>query len=150
MNICKMFASAGFRWCLLNFVGFLRPAKILATCAQIRKYTMHIHRRLSMDNPLSTMWVCPKCLYENEDYHWCMGPGCDNVKPGGIFNTSLQSSNGLRTTINIAWAWEEGWEEAIPSCLRVSLMNCKDKCRCKYVWPLSSGSTSRLINWVCH
>ena len=36
----------------------------------------------------SDAWVCPKCLYENQDYQRCMGPGCDEVMLGSILDIS--------------------------------------------------------------
>jgi len=36
----------------------------------------------------SDAWVCTKCLYENQDYQHCMGPECDEVRPGGLLDTS--------------------------------------------------------------
>jgi hypothetical protein len=53
-------------------------------------------------------WVCPECLYENEDYQQCMGPDCNSVKLGSMFDTSQfaasnqPSSDGRRTTISVA------------------------------------------------
>jgi hypothetical protein len=40
------------------------------------------------DPTLISPWVCPECLYKNEDYQWCMGPDCNSVMPGGMFDTS--------------------------------------------------------------
>jgi len=56
----------------------------------------------------SDAWVCPKCLYKNQDYLRCMGPDCDTVRPGGQFDTSEFSfstqspSSGRRSTISVA------------------------------------------------
>ena len=56
----------------------------------------------------SDAWVCTKCLYENQDYQHCMGPECDEVRPGGMYDTSdfalshQLPSSGRRTTISIA------------------------------------------------
>ena len=36
----------------------------------------------------SDAWVCTKCLYENQDYQHCMGLECDEVRPGGLLDTS--------------------------------------------------------------
>ena len=57
----------------------------------------------------SDAWVCPKCSYENQDYQHCMGPGCDEVKPGCLLDTSEFAlstqpppSSICRSTISIA------------------------------------------------
>ena len=61
-----------------------------------------------MTEGLSDAWVCHKCSYENQDYQRCMGPGCDEVRPGSIFDTSefalstQPPSSGRRSTINVA------------------------------------------------
>jgi hypothetical protein len=58
--------------------------------------------------PLYGLWVCPECSYKNKDYQWCMGPDCNSVKPGGMFDTSQfaaskqPSSDCRRTTISVA------------------------------------------------
>ncbi len=55
----------------------------------------------------SDAWACPKCSYENQDFQRCMGPDCDEGRPGGRFDTSeftlsTQSpSSGHRSTISV-------------------------------------------------
>jgi hypothetical protein len=41
----------------------------------------------SHDPTSMSPWVCPKCLYKNNDYQRCMGPDCDSMMPGGMFDT---------------------------------------------------------------
>ena len=61
-----------------------------------------------MAEVLSDVWVCPKCLFENQDYQRCMGPECDELRLGGMFGTSdfalspQLPSSGCRTTICVA------------------------------------------------
>jgi hypothetical protein len=41
-----------------------------------------------LDLTLIPPWVCPECLYKNKDYQRCMGPDCNSVMPGRMFDTS--------------------------------------------------------------
>ena len=55
----------------------------------------------------SDAWACPKCSYENQDFQRCMGPDCDEGRPGGRFDTSESTlstqppSSGRRSTISV-------------------------------------------------
>ena len=85
----------------------------------------------------SDAWVCPKCSYKNQDYQHCMGPGCDEVRPGSIFDTSefalshqccQESSRCCRQAI----------KETPPSLTRVAGAHREDKCFRKHYpafWP---------------
>ena len=56
-----------------------------------RRYHLHkkqLRQSAMMAEVSSDAWVCPKCSYENQDYQRCMGPGCDEVRPGSILDTS--------------------------------------------------------------
>ena len=56
-----------------------------------RRYHCHkkqLRQSAMMAEVLSDAWVCPSCSYKNQDYQRCMGPGCDEVRPGSIFDTS--------------------------------------------------------------
>jgi hypothetical protein len=56
-----------------------------------RSYHCHkkqLRQSAMMAEVSSDAWVCPKCLYENQDYQRCMGPECDEVRPGGMLDTS--------------------------------------------------------------
>jgi len=53
---------------------------------KLRQYAM-------MAEVSSDAWVCPKCLYENQYYQHCMGPECDEVRLGGMVDTSDRRSN---------------------------------------------------------
>jgi hypothetical protein len=86
-----------------------------------RRY--HRHKKLLRQSammaelPSDTSWVCPKCSYENQDWQRCIGPGngtgpgCDTVRPGGMFDTSefalstqppRSTSSIRRSTISVA------------------------------------------------
>jgi hypothetical protein len=76
-----------------------------------RRYHCHkkqLRQSAMMAEVSSDAWVCPICLYENQDYQRCMGPDCNTVRPGGQFNTSEFShstqppSSGRRSTISVA------------------------------------------------
>jgi hypothetical protein len=56
-----------------------------------RRYHRHkkqLRQSAMMIEVSSDAWVCPKCSYKNQDYQRCMGPGCDEVRPGSILDTS--------------------------------------------------------------
>jgi len=56
-----------------------------------RRYHCHkkqLRQSAMMVEVSSDKWVCPSCSYENQDYQHCMGPGCDEVRPGGLLDTS--------------------------------------------------------------
>jgi len=77
-----------------------------------RRY--HRHKKQLRQSAMMTVvssdaWVCPKCSYENQDYQRGMGPGCDEVRPGSIFDTSEfalstqpPNSSIRRSTISVA------------------------------------------------
>ena len=76
-----------------------------------RRYHCHkkqLRQSAMMAEVSSDAWVCPICLYKNQDYQRCMGPDCNTVRPGGQFNTSEFShstqppSSGRRSTISVA------------------------------------------------
>jgi hypothetical protein len=77
-----------------------------------RRYHRHkkqLRQSAMMAEVSSDVWVCPKCSYENQDYQRCMGPGCDEVRPGSIFDTSEfalstqpATSSIRRSTISVA------------------------------------------------
>ena len=49
-----------------------------------RRYHHHkkqLRQSATMADVSSDAWVCPSCLYKNQDYQRCMGPGCDEVRP---------------------------------------------------------------------
>jgi len=56
-----------------------------------RRYHRHkkqLRQSAMMAEVSSDAWVCPSSSYKNQDYQRCMGPGCDEVRPGGLLNTS--------------------------------------------------------------
>ena len=77
-----------------------------------RRYHLHkkqLRQSAMMAEVSSDAWVCPKCSYENQDYQRCMGPGCDEVRPGGLLDTSEfalstqpPTSSNRRSTISVA------------------------------------------------
>ena len=77
-----------------------------------RRYHRHkkqLRQSAMMAEVSSDAWVCPKCSYENQDYQRCMGPGCDEARPGSIFDTSEfalstqpPTSSIQRSTISVA------------------------------------------------
>jgi hypothetical protein len=112
----------------------------------------------SYDPPSFGPWVWPECLHKNKDYHQCMGPDCNSVMPGGMFNTSQfaasnqLSSNSRCTNISVAMnhpaaAATHGRGKGTasmmppPSSTRVSAACGKDKCCCKYYVSFLSESS---------
>ena len=49
----------------------------------------------------SDAWVCPKCLYENQEYQRCMGPGCDEVRPGSMVDTISTQIKNLKENADV-------------------------------------------------
>ena len=76
-----------------------------------RRYHRHkkqLRQSAMMAMVSSDAWVCPKCLNDNQYYQRCMGPECDDVRPGGMLDTPdfalshQPPSSGRRTTIIVA------------------------------------------------
>ena len=76
-----------------------------------RRYHRHkkqLRQSAMMAEVSSDAWVCPKCLYDTQYYLHCMGPECDDVRPGGMLDTPdfplshQPPSSGRRTTISVA------------------------------------------------
>ena len=77
-----------------------------------RRYHRHkkrLRQSATMAEVSSDAWVCPSCSYKNQDYQHCMGPGCDEVRPGGLLDTSEftlstqpPTSSIRRSTISVA------------------------------------------------
>ncbi len=77
-----------------------------------RRYHCHkkqLRQSAMMVEVSSDKWVCPSCSYENQDYQHCMGPGCDEVRPGSLLDTSEfalstqpPTSSNRRSTISVA------------------------------------------------
>jgi len=77
-----------------------------------RRYHRHkkrLRQSATMAEVSSDVWVCPSCSYKNQDYQRCMGPGCDEVRPGGLLDTSEftlstqpPTSSNRRSTISVA------------------------------------------------
>jgi len=54
-----------------------------------RRYHRHkkqLRQSTMMAKVSSDVWVCPKCLCENQNYQHCTGPECDEVRSGGMFD----------------------------------------------------------------
>ena len=117
-----------------------------------RRYHLHkkqLRQSAMMAKGLSDAWVCPSCSYENQDYQRCMGPGCDEVRPGGLLDTSEfalstqpPTSSIRRSTISVAKSHPAAAaarrSTPPPSTTRVADARCEDKCiRKKFppFWP---------------
>ena len=56
-----------------------------------RRYHRHkkqLRQSAMMAEVSSDACVCAKCLYENQYYQRCMGPECDELRPGSMLDTS--------------------------------------------------------------
>jgi len=72
-----------------------------------RRYHCHkkqLRQSAMMAEVLSDAWVCPSCSYKNQDYQRCMGPGCDEVRPGGLLDTSEFALSTQPPTSSNRWS----------------------------------------------
>ena len=86
-----------------------RVSKLSLRYHRHKKQLRQLRQSAMMAELPSDTWVCPKCSYKNQDYQRCMGPGCDEVRPGGLLDTpefalSTQppTSSNQRSTISVA------------------------------------------------
>ncbi len=115
-----------------------------------RRYHLHkkqLRQSAMMAEGLSDVWLCPSCLYENQDYQRCMGPGCDVVRPGGLLDSALSTqppptSSNRRSTISVPKnhpaADARRSNPPPPSSTRVAGARREDKCfqkHCLPIWP---------------
>ena len=66
----------------------LSSKRVLKLSRRYHRHKKQLRQSAMMAEVSSDAWVCPKCSYKNQDYQCCMGPGCDEVRPGSIFDTS--------------------------------------------------------------
>ncbi len=104
------------QWSSHNYLTELSSKRVSKLFRRYHRHKKQLRQSAMMAELPSDTWVCPKCSYENQDWQRCMGPGngmgpgCDSVRPGGIFDTpeftlSTQppsTSSIRRSTISVA------------------------------------------------
>ncbi len=82
----------------------------------------------SNDPTSISLWVCPECSYENEDCKRCMGPACNSMMPGGMFDTSQFAGIAMNQPAAATARWRgKGTASKTPPLLNKSLHSMRQR-----------------------
>jgi len=92
--------------------------------SRYHRHKKQLRQSATMAEVSSDAWVCPSCSYNNQDYQRFIGPGCDEVRPGSLLDTSeftltIQPPPGNRRSI-------ETGRRHYPAMMRKQMLNLSD------------------------